>query len=281
MSSIASRALKAMGLLRRHPTLPIPLSLALAFSVASRPATMKAQDAVPGATSSPSVTMPAAPAAGLSTSSPATEYLINPGDVVDVSVYDVPELSHTYTVSPSGTVTVPLLPQPIQAAGLTSEQFARALEEAFRQSGRLLRPAISVTLKQSLNSSVAVEGAVKTPQIVFEIGRVRLIDALTQCGGLTDDAGKTVTITRGSLGMRDLARDGGHATPTLTVELKKVMDVSDPASTIEVWPGDRVSVERKQPDVYYVLGEVRSPGGYTIKNGHEELTFLRALAIVG
>ena len=150
MSSIASRALKAMGLLRRHPTLPIPLSLALAFSVASRPATMKAQDAVPGATSSPSVTMPAAPAAGLSTSSPATEYLINPDDVLDVYVYDVPELSHTYTVSPSGAVTVPLLPTPVQAAGLTPDQFARAMEEAFRQSGRLRRPEIAVSVKQSL-----------------------------------------------------------------------------------------------------------------------------------
>ncbi len=93
--------------------------------------------------------------------------------------------------------------------------------------------------------------------------------------------GTNVTITRGPLALRDLAAEGGVATPTLTIELKKVMDVSDPASTIAVWPGDRVSVERARPDVYYVLGEVRSPGGYTLKKGHEELTVLRALALAG
>jgi len=73
--------------------------------------------------------------------------------------------------------------------------------------------------------------------------------------------------------------EGGLAAPTLTIELKKVMDGSDPASTIAVWPGDRVSVERA--GVYYVLGEVKTPGGYTFKNGRDELTVLRAVALAG
>jgi polysaccharide export outer membrane protein len=73
--------------------------------------------------------------------------------------------------------------------------------------------------------------------------------------------------------------EGGLATPTLTIELKKVMDGSNPASTIAVWPGDRVSVERA--GVYYVLGEVKTPGGYTLKNTRDELTVLRAVALAG
>ena len=176
---------------------------------------------------------------------------------------------------------MPLLPTPVRAAGLTPDQFARAMEEAFRQSGRLRRPEIAVSVKQSRTSSVAVDGAVKNPLILPEIGRTRLVDILTQCGGLADDAGTNVTITRGPLALRDLAAEGGLATPTLTIELKKVMDGSDPASTIAVWPGDRVSVERERPDVYYVLGEVKTPGGYTLKNGRDELTVLRALALAG
>jgi len=55
-------------------------------------------------------------------------------------------------------VTVPLLPEPLQAAGLTPEQFARAMEEAFRQSGRLRRPEIAVSVKQSRTLSVTVDG---------------------------------------------------------------------------------------------------------------------------
>jgi len=257
------------------------LVFALGFLVISQQAILKGQEPAQGlsqGTAAPALqTPPAAPSA----TPTFDEYLINPGDVLDVYVYDVPELSHTYTVSPSGAITMPLLPTPVRAVGLTPDQLARGMEDAFRQSGRLNRPEIAVSVKQSLASSVAVEGAVKNPLILPEIGRIRLVDVLTQCGGLADDAGTNVTITRSPLALRNLTAEGGQATPTLTIEWKKVMDVTDPASAIEVWPGDRVSVERERPDVYYVLGEVKSPGGYTLRKGHEELTVLRALALAG
>jgi polysaccharide export outer membrane protein len=256
------------------------LVLALGFFVINQRVIVKAQALGQGANPAPPPlpTSSAAPSAAPH----SQEFLINPNDVLDIYVFDVPELSHAYTVSPSGVVSMPLLPAPVQAAGLTLDQLARAMEEAFRQSGRLRRPEIAVSFnKRSIASSVAVEGAVKNPLILSESGRTPLVDILTQCGGLADDAGATVTVTRGPLALRNLAAEGGTATPTLTLELKKVMDVSDPASTVAVWPGDRVSVERERPDVYYVLGEVKAPGGYTLKKGHEELTVLRALALAG
>jgi len=255
------------------------LSLALGFIVISQNVILKAQDPVQGSKSAPSAPALPTPPAAPSPAPLSDDYLINPNDVLDVYVYDVAELSRTYTVSPSGTVTVPLLPNPLQAAGLTPDQFARAMEEAFRQSGRLRRPEIAVSVKQSRTLSVTVDGAVKNPLVLPEIGRTRLVDILSQCGGLAEGAGTNVTITRGPLALRDLAMEGGLAAPTLTIELKKVMDGSDPASTIAVWPGDRVSVERA--GVYYVLGEVKTPGGYTFKNGRDELTVLRAVALAG
>ena len=222
------------------------------------------------------------PGAGTSRAPIPGGYRINPGDVVDVLVYDVPELSHSYTVSPSGAVTMPLLPGPVQAAGLTTDQFAKALEDAFRQSGRLRRPEIAVSIaKPSITSSVAVEGAVKSPLIVPEVGQVRLVDVITQCGGLSDDAGTTAMITRGTLALRELGARGEPANPVLGVDLKKMMDVGDPASRTLVWPGDRVAVERAQPEVYYVMGEVTRPGGYNLRSGREELTVLRAIALAG
>ncbi len=279
MSKRISRISEAKETLGRCPIEKILLSFALGFIVISQHVIMKDQDTAPGVKSGPSApTLPTPPAAP----SPAPlldAYLICPNDILDVYVYDVPELSHTYTVSPSGLVTVPLLPTPVQAVGLTPDQFARALEEAFRQSGRLRRPEIAVSLKQSQTLSVTVDGAVKNPLVLSEIGRIKLVDILIQCGGLADDAGTTVTITRGTLALRDLVAEGGLAAPTLTLELKKVMDGSEPASMTVVWPGDRVSVKRA--GVYYVLGEVRTPGGYTLKSGRDELTVLRALAVAG
>jgi polysaccharide export outer membrane protein len=281
MSKGTARIAETRKLLGQRPTTEAFLRIALGFLVIGQYGLLKGQEPAQGLNQSPAAPAGQAPIASPTAAPPYDEYLINPGDVLDVYVYDVPELSHTYTVSQSGVITVPLLPTPLRAVGLTPDQLARGLEDAFRQSGRLNRPEIAVSVKQSLSSSVAVEGAVKNPLIVPAIGRIRLVDVLTQCGGLADDVGTNVTITRGSLALRNLTAEGGQATPTLTVELKKVMGVTDPASAIEVWPGDRVSVERERPDVYYVLGEVKTPGGYTLKKGHEELTVLRALAIAG
>ena len=207
------------------------------------------------------------------------EYLLNPDDVLDVYVYDVPELSHSYTVSPSGTITMPLLPDPLKAAGLNVNQLARAMEEAFRKSGRLRRPEIAISVKQSRSLLVTVDGPVKSPQVLTEIGPMPLSEILTQCGGLTDEAGTTLTLARGPLGLRVLSQEGGPPVTVMTLELKKVMNGADPASSTTVWPGDHVTVEHA--GVYYVLGEVRSPGGFTLKNGHQELTVLRALALAG
>jgi polysaccharide export outer membrane protein len=242
-------------------------------------AVLKAQDAAGAAPPAPAASLTPMPSAGSSSVPASDNYLLCPDDVLDVFVYDVPELSHTYNVSSSGVVSVPLLPAPIQAAGLTPDQFARSMEEAFRQSGRLRRPEIAVSLRQSRSLFVTVDGAVRNPQVLPMPGRTRLVDVLTQSGGIGEDAGNTLTISRGPLALRDLAAEGELATPNLTIDLKKLSDGADPASKISVWPGDRVTVQRG--GVFYVLGEVKTPGGYTLKNGRDELTVLRALALAG
>lgn len=238
---------------------------------------LKAQD--PAGVPPPNASLTPTPAVASATVPVSDNYLLCPDDILDVFVYDVPELSHTYNVSSSGVVSVPLLPTPLQAAGLTPDQFARSMEEAFRQSGRLRRPEIAVSLRQSRTLSVTVDGAVKNPQVLPMPGRTRLVDILSQSGGIGEDAGTTVTISRGPLALRNLAAEGELANPNLTVDLRRVSDGSDPASKISVWPGDRVTVQRA--GVFYVLGEVKAPGGYTLKSGHDELTVLRALALAG
>jgi len=207
----------------------------------------------------------------------SNEYLISPEDTLDIYIYDVPELSRDYLVNALGNITVPLLPEPVHAAGLTTEQIARLLEERFRQTGRLSHPEVTVTIKQSRRSVVSVEGAVKVPQVLPVIGRTKLIAIIAQCGGLADDHGSTVTIVRGALARNNAAE--GESSSSITLHLKNLMDVSDPVSQFEVWPGDRVSVERA--GIFYVLGQVGRPGGYNLKSPQEQVTVLEALAIAG
>lgn len=268
MSTRVSSALGAAGTVIVRVTAIFLLVLTVLGCASAQP-DLKAQAAAQQEPASET----AAPTSG------SGEYLINPDDVLDIYVYGVPELSREYTVNTAGVVTLPLLPQPIRAAGLSPDQFARSLEEKFRQAGRLSRPLITVSVKQSPRSMVIVEGAVKTPQAVPILGRTNLLTVLFQCGGPADDAGSTLTVTRGMLALHALAVEGAPAVPTSTVEFRKLINVNDPASTVYVWPGDRVSVERA--GVFYVMGEVIRPGEYNLKTAHEQVSVLEAVAIAG
>jgi len=273
-----SRIMVTMGMLGQHPLSTLLLAAAVGLAAASAGLKLNAQDPAHGSRADLSASAAKVPA-------PATlparsgDYIINPEDVLDVYVFDVPELSREFTVNAAGTITVPLLPKPVEAAGLSPDQLARSLEEGFRQSGRLNRPQITVSIKQSRRSVVDVEGAVKSPQAVPVLGRTRLLSILSQCSGAADDPGSTVTITRGELALHELAQEGAPARPTTTVEFQKLTDGNDPTSKFEVWPGDRVSVERA--GVFYVMGEVNHPGGFNLKSAHEQLSVLQALAIAG
>ncbi|HEV2382707.1 MAG TPA: polysaccharide biosynthesis/export family protein [Terriglobia bacterium] len=278
-----SRAPKPRLSIRKHQVFEALPALAVVFTVASLPLCLKAQNppqtAPQGPTSAQSASTTTTPAAPTLSPDLSDGYPINPDDVLDVYVYGVPELSREYAVTAAGTVNMPLLPKPIQAAGLSPEQFARSLEENFRESGRLSRPQITVAVRQSRRSVVTVDGAVKSPQAVPVMGRTRLLSVLSECGGRADDAGSTITVSRGELAMHDLSQEGEPASPTTIVEFKKLMDGNDPASKFDVWPGDRVSVE--QAGLFYVLGQVNRPGGYNLKSAQEQVTVLEAFAIAG
>jgi len=275
---LAPRMVGRVGLCKQVATrlgLVIGFTLAIAQAQPQAPVASPRSDSAAAGSAVPA----ASPAASGVPSSESRKYVISPEDVLDVYIYDVPELSREYVVNSVGKVTVPLLPDPIQAAGFTAEEFARELEQSFHQSGRLNRPQITVVIKQSKRSAVTVQGAVKFPQVVPVIGPTRLVAILSQCGGLADDAGSIATITRSPLAPGNSVTGGGPASSTITVELNKLMDGNDPIAQTEVGPGDRVSVEHA--GVFYVLGEVNRPGGYNLKNAREQVTILEALSIAG
>jgi len=253
--------------------LVVALGLGLGWGQSPQP-----QPIEPVADANAHATTPSVPQRSAAYANP-DEYVISPEDVLTIYVFDVPELSRDYTVSTGGTITVPLLTRPVQAAGLTLNQFARSLEENFREPGVLSHPQVSVDVKQSRRSVVTVEGAVRTPQSVPVIGRTRLLSVLDQCGGLADDAGNTIKVTQGLRPRVDGRQGSLSVSSVVSLEVKKLMDTNDPTSSFEVWPGDRVSVEHA--GVFYVLGEVNRPGGYNLKTAQEQVTVLQALAIAG
>jgi polysaccharide export outer membrane protein len=197
-------------------------------------------------------------------------------------------MTREYRVSDTGTLLFPLLADPVRVGGLTPQQAAEAISQKCMETGVLSHPQISVTIRESRVHSVAIAGAVKTPQIYPVFGRITLLDLLIQAGGVADDAGTTVTITRGEVARRVLASEGGGAVeggkslpvaPIVSIDLRRLLETGDPSLNVVVYPGDRVTVQRA--GVVYVLGAVNRAGGYMLSEAHQDMTVLKAIALAG
>jgi polysaccharide export outer membrane protein len=217
----------------------------------------------------------------------AVGYTVSPEDLLDVYIIDVPEVTRTYRVSSNGFLTLPLLPEPIAVAGLSLDELSHLIATKFREAGMLNNAQVTVSLKETRLHTVMISGCVAHPQAYPVYGPVRLLDVLTQVGGLTDCAGNEATITRGQIGARTEAGEGGQAgeadpstkETTFTLNIKKLVDTGEDKTNILLYPGDRVTVQRVA--LIYVLGAVARPGGYTIKDPREQITVLKALAMAG
>jgi len=116
-------------------------------------------------------------------STPDANYIIGPGDVIQVFVWRNPELSVTVPVRPDGKVSTPLV-EDLVAVGKTPEQLARDMEKVLAEYVRSPKVNIIVTQPMSSFSQVKVIGEVKQPQsFAFRQG-MTVLDALVQAGGL-------------------------------------------------------------------------------------------------
>ena len=218
----------------------------------------------------------------------AEETLIYPNDLLFIQVFDVDQLTREYRVSATGTLAFPLLTEPVRVEGLTPQQSADVISQKCIEAGVLSHPQISVTVRESRVHAVAIAGAVKNPLIYPVFGRITLLDILSQAGGVTEDAGSSVTITRGEVSRRVLASEGGGAVEgeksppvpsTVSIDLRRLQETGDPSLNVVVYPGDRVMVSRA--GVVYVLGAVNRAGGYVLSEARQDMTVLKAIALAG
>lgn len=210
------------------------------------------------------------------------DYRIGPQDLLEISVFQAPELSPTVRVSGSGEISLPLLGA-VQAAGLTPKTLEFVLQELLRRT-YMKDPHVSVFVREMQSHSVSVFGAVKKPG-VLQIGTPKtLVEVLSMAEGLAEDAGDTVIVMRGAglPGTTPSAPDGRLAetipTDRSTVEtnLKSLLESGDTRYNLVVYPGDVVKVARA--GVVYVEGEVKKPGGFMLKT-NENISLLQAVAL--
>lgn len=124
------------------------------------------------------------------------DYIIGNGDLIDFEVFDVKELSREVRVSQSGTIGIPLVPVRIHVAGLTETQAEQKIAEVLEANGLVSNPAVTVSVKDHKSKPITIVGAVGHPMVYQADRQVTLLEVLAEAGGIANDAGDSVIITR-------------------------------------------------------------------------------------
>lgn len=188
---------------------------------------------------------------------------ISAGDLLDVQVFDTPELSTKLRVDQIGKITLPLGGE-IEARGLTAEAAAQAIERKLISSQIMLHPMVMVNILEYATEGVTLLGEVKSSGIYTLLGPHSLYDALASAGGVTSSAGASITITH--------ADDPEH--PVVVKVSTPNYSAVQKATIIQ--PGDTVFVSKA--DLVYVVGDIARSGAFYLQNG-QRLTVLELLSL--
>lgn len=211
------------------------------------------------------------------------EYTIGTGDLLGIEVFDVPELSRDVRVNDTGYISLPLMPAKVRATGLTPYQLQDKLAELLQTNGLVSTPEVTVSIKEQHSQPITVIGSIKTPMVIQATHSITLLQALSQAGGIADDAGSTVIVTRPASEVADPDNPGftktSGSSQTFTINLADVLESGDARFNIPLAGGDVVSVPRA--GIIYVVGAVQKPGGFLLQNDLDRMTMLKMLSLAG
>ena len=186
------------------------------------------------------------------------------GDLIEISVFGVPDLSTKARISGSGDVYLPLIDY-VHVAALTTDEAQELIQKRLEDGGFVRGPHVSIFVDESASQAITLVGEVNHPGAYPAIGERRLFDLISAAGGLTDRAGRNVTIER-------------RGDPSQKVELQLSANLTeDTQDNVDVFPGDTIIVSRA--GIVYVVGDVNHPSGFRIEDN--TITVLKALALVG
>jgi polysaccharide export outer membrane protein len=189
---------------------------------------------------------------------------LGPGDLLEISVYNVSDLSTKARIGASGDISLPLIDS-VHVGGLTVEAAQNLIQKRLSGGGFVKDPHVTVLVDQFSSDGVSVLGEVARPGVYPALGEQRLFDLISSAGGLTEKAGRSISITH--------RNENNHP---VTLPLTRNL-ADDSADNVPVYAGDTIIV--RKADVVYVVGEVGKPSGFLMDSGN--LTVLQAIALAG
>lgn len=232
------------------------------------PAGQPASQAAVSATAAASGTQQNSQAANPQTSTTDTSdqsalVKLGPGDLIEVNVYNVPELTTKARVGNSGDVYLPLIDY-VHVEGLTQEEAQTLIEKRLSDGGFVRTPHVTIFVDEAASQGVTIMGEVGKPGIYPDVADHKLYEIISIAGGFSPAASRKIAIVR-----------RGQLEP-IRIDLPRNL-TDDLSGNVDVLPGDTINVPRAP--IIYVVGDVGRPSGLLVDNG--ALTVLQALALAG
>ncbi|WP_374511668.1 polysaccharide export protein EpsE [Niveibacterium sp.] len=196
----------------------------------------------------------------------SAEYLLGPGDVIRISVFQSPDLLLETRVSENGSITYPLIGN-VKVGGLALSIAEAKLAKLLKDGGFVVQPQVSILLLQIRGNQVAVLGQVNRPgRYPLETANTRLSDMLSLAGGIAA-SGSDVVIFSGVRDGKQIRRE---------IDIASMFLRGDAQDDLALKGGDILYVHRAP--VFYIYGEVQRPGVFRVER---DMTVMQALASGG
>ncbi len=182
----------------------------------------------------------------------AEEYLVSPGDVLEVFVWQQPDLTRDVIVRPDGRLSFPLVGD-VDAAGLNLTQLDQIITQRLKAYVRF--PDVSLAIRRFGGTKTIVLGEVSTPGIYIPTGDGRVLDVVAMAGGFKEHAVKdNVMLIRGGMAQPQIAK----------LNLEQLLSRGNMEENVRLQPNDIVFVPKRQinsilefmDDFYPTIGEV-------------------------
>lgn len=186
-------------------------------------------------------------------------------DLLEITVFELPQFNVTSRVSGDGTVTMPLIGS-VEIGGLTKKEAEQRIASAL-ETKYVNNASVSINIKEYKSKQVSILGAVKNPGSYYIVSKRTLLQLLSDAGGLAQQAGHKCFIFRSGV-------------PKIEIDLDQLMNSGNENFNIQIQPGDVVNIPTETKVIVYVLGAVHSPGAIEMTTTLP-VTLLAAIARAG
>lgn len=196
-------------------------------------------------------------------------YRIGPRDLLEIRVFETPELNVSRRVAEDGKINLPLVGE-VELGGMTENEAAQKIKEVL-EAKLLQRASVAVQVQEFRSRPISVIGSVRQPGNLAFSGRWTLLEALTAAGGLAEGHGNLVYVLR---------RSDNGLSDQVAVPVDDLLVRADPKVNIPIIAGDLINVPGTVDVTVYCLGEFHQPGALSFKSS-DRITLLTLISRAG